>query len=50
MLVFNVVGWMDASTIVAFGGVNFWPMGKFDVNFSFSGVALSRFLIAVMTF
>lgn len=39
---------MDASTIVAFGRVNFWPTGKFDVNFSFGSVALSRFLIAVM--
>lgn len=50
MLVFNVVGWMDASTVVALGGVNFWPMGKFDVKFSLGSVALSRFLIAVMKF
>ena len=48
MLVFNVVGWMDASTVVAFSGVNFWPTGNFDVNFSFGSVALSRFLITVI--
>lgn len=48
MLVFDVVGWMDASTVVAFGGVNFWPTWEFDVNFSFGSVVLGRFLIAVM--
>ena len=48
MLVFDVVGWMDASTVVAFGGVNFWPTWKFDVNFSFGSVVLGRFSIAVV--
>lgn len=39
---------MDASTVVAFGGVNFRPTWKFDVNLSFGSVVLGRFLIAVM--
>ena len=48
MLVFDVVGWMDASTVIAFSGVNFWPTWNFSVNLSFGSVALSRFSIAVM--
>lgn len=47
-LVFNVVGWLDASAVVALGNIDFFfTTRNFDINFGFCAALITWFAVAV---
>ncbi len=48
-VVFDVVGWLDASAIVTLGNVDFFFAARnFNVNFGFRAALITRFAVAVV--
>ena len=48
-LVFDLVGWLHASAVVALGDVNLrFVTGNFNVNFSFYAALITWFVVAAM--